>query len=166
MLSDLRRREVDRRTAAEYDWDCTPGKWLIYTLLLALPFPAVAVRPDPVNPIWRCKPSRRVKGVVPRLDLRDMPAVVPVLPDAQFSLPEAVGRLYDCTILSSNALRPLADAWCQLAMGNLLRAGSVVSPLRTIADANRAASTLDDDDASSVASTSSMAASSDSDSEP
>ena len=95
-----------------------------------------------------------------------MPAVLPVLPDAQFSLPEAVGRLYDCTILSSNALRLLADAWCQLAMGNLLRAGSVVSPLRTIADANRAASTLDDDDASSVASTSSMAASSDSDSEP
>ena len=159
--------EEVRAKAAEYQWDCTPGKWLIYTLLLALPFPAVAVRPDPVTPIWRCNPSRRIRGVVPRPDLRGMPAAVPVLPDAQFSLPEAVGRLYDCTILSSDALRPLADAWCQLSMSNLLRAGSVVSPLRAVADAKRALAGLDDDDdASSVASTSSMASSSDSDAEP
>ena len=130
-----------RRASQGYQWDCIPGKWLIYTLLLALPFPAVAVRPDPVNPIWRCELTgkRRVRGVVPKLDLRGMPESLPLLPAAQYSLPEAVGRLYDCTILSSDhdALRPLADAWCQLAMGNLLRVGSVVSPLRTAADAKR-----------------------------
>jgi hypothetical protein len=154
--------EAVRSAAIDYQWDCIPGKWLIYTLLLALPFPAVAVRPDPVNPIWRCDPSRRVKGTVPRPDLHGMPTAIPVLPDAQFLLPEAVGRLYDCTILSSDALRPLADAWCRLAMGNLLRAGSVVCPLRANADVKRAAEGFIDDDDSSVASTSSMVASSDS----
>ena len=67
-------------------------------------------------------------------------------------------------------------------MSNLLRAGSVVSPLSTIADAKRAVAGLDDDDvadakravagldddddASSVASTFSMASLSDSDAEP
>ena len=30
-----------------YLWDSTPGRWLMYTLLLAMPFPAVAVRPGP-----------------------------------------------------------------------------------------------------------------------
>ena len=158
--------EEVRRATQGYQWDCIPGKWLIYTLLLALPFPAVAVRPDPVNPIWRCDTKRRMRGVVPKLDLRGMPESVPVLPEVQYSLPEAVGRLYDNTILSSDALRPLADAWCQLAMRNLLRAGSVVSPLRTAADARRAIAGYDDDDASSVASTSSMVSSLGSDSEP
>ena len=103
---------------------------------------------------------------MPKLDLRGMPESVPVLPEAQYSLPEAVGRLYDCTILSSDALRPLADAWCQLAMCSLLRAGAVVSPLRTAADARRTVAGLDDDDASSVASTSSMISSMCSESEP
>ena len=50
---------------------------------------------------------------------------LPVLPEEQYSLPEAVGRLFDSTILSNlnDALRPgpLADAWCRLAEGNLLR---------------------------------------------
>ena len=125
--------EEVRRATQGYQWDCIPGKWLIYTLLLALPFPAVAVRPDPVYPIWRCELTgkRRVRGVVPKLDLRGMPESVSVPPEAQYSLPKAVGRLYYCTILSSDALRPLADAWCQLAMCSLLRAGAVVSPLRT-----------------------------------
>ena len=49
--------EEVRAKAAEYQWDSTPGKWLIYTLLLALPFPAVTVRPDPATPIWRCNPQ-------------------------------------------------------------------------------------------------------------
>jgi hypothetical protein len=30
----------------EYDWDCLPGRWLIYTILLAVPFPMKVVRPD------------------------------------------------------------------------------------------------------------------------
>ena len=48
-------------------------------------------------------------------------------------------------------------------------AGSVVSPLRAVADAKRAVAGLDDDNdvsSESVASTSSMASSSDSDAEP
>ena len=94
-----------------YDWDSVPGRWLIYMLLLALPFPAVAVRPDAEHPVWLCPPKRKRRGVVPERDLRGMPEVVPVLPDAQYSLPEAVGRLFDCTILSRDALRQLADAW-------------------------------------------------------
>ena len=30
-----------------YGWECEPGRWLVYAVFLALPFPAVAVRPDP-----------------------------------------------------------------------------------------------------------------------
>ena len=116
-----------------YDWNCTPGRWLIYTLLLALPFPEVAVRPDAQRPVWLCPPKRKYRGVVPERNLRGMPAVVPVLPDAQYALPEALGRLFDRTVLSRDALRPLADVWCRLAEGNLLRAGAVVRPLRKAA---------------------------------
>ena len=54
-------------------------------------------------------------------------AALPVLPEEQYSLPEAVERLPDSTILSNDALRPLADAWCRLSEGNLLRAGSTVN---------------------------------------
>ena len=117
-----------------YDWNCDPGRWLIYTLLLALPFPKMVVRPDPVSPIWLCPQKRRRKGVVPDRNLRGMPESIPQLPDAQYKLPEAMGQLYDCTILSSNSLRPLADMWCSMAKDNLLRAGTVVRRLRTAAD--------------------------------
>ena len=41
-----------RSATIGYQWDCEPGRWLIYTLLLALPFPAVAVRPDAQSPVW------------------------------------------------------------------------------------------------------------------
>jgi hypothetical protein len=41
-----------RETAPGYDWDCIPGRWLVYTLLLALPFSARVVRPNAVNPVW------------------------------------------------------------------------------------------------------------------
>ena len=44
-----------------------------------------------------------------------MPAIVPVLPDEQYSLPEAVGQLFDATILSNAAHRILADDWCRLS---------------------------------------------------
>jgi len=43
-----------REALRAYGWECEPGWWLIYTLLLALPFPAVAIRPDPRNPVWLC----------------------------------------------------------------------------------------------------------------
>jgi hypothetical protein len=114
--------------------DCVPGQWLIYTLLLALPFPAKVVRPDSASPGWLCPPKRKRHGVVPDRNLRGMPDDVPQLPDAQYSLPEAVGRLFDCTILSGDALRTPADMWCRLAMGNLLRAGAVVRPMRAAVD--------------------------------
>jgi hypothetical protein len=146
-----------------YDWDCVPGRWLIYTLLLALPFPAVAVRPDAEQPVWLCPPKRKRKGVAPERDLRGMPTVVPVLSDAQYSLPEAVGRLFDCTILSRDALRPLADAWCRLSVGNLLRAGAIIRPLRAAACARLALlveDALADDETGSAAG--SLAPSSDS----
>ena len=137
-----------------YNWNCVPGRWLIYTLLLAMPFPEVAVRPDAEQPVWLCPPKHKRKGVVPARDLHGMPAEVPVLPDEQYSLPEAVGRLFDRTILSRDALRPLADAWCRLSEGNLLRAGAAVRPLRAAAVARLALMGEDapvDDDAGSAA---------------
>ena len=119
-----------------YQWDCVPGQWITYTILLALPFPEKVVRPDAQNPIWK-RPStqkRKRNGVTPALNLHGMPTAVPDLPPEQYALPEALGRLYDCTILSSDSLRPLADSWCSLARGNLLRAGATVRPLRAAAD--------------------------------
>jgi hypothetical protein len=129
------------RTAVPgYDWNCVPGQWLIYTLLLALPFPARVVRPDVQNPIWFCKPKRQCKGKRRERDLTGMPELpLPVLSDAQFSLPELVGQMFDCTILPGDAMRPVADGWCRFAENKLLRAGQVVRPLRIAAETTRAA---------------------------
>ena len=161
-----------RAALVGYNWDCVPGQWLIYTLLLALPFPAKVVRPDTVSPVWLCPPKRKRHGVVPDRNLRGMPDDVPQLPDAQYSLPEAVGRLFDCTVLSGDALRTPADMWCRLAMGNLLRAGAVVRPMRAAVNqrlgaANGAAAAVADvDDAASNSSASSNESPPGSDSEP
>ena len=65
-------------------------------------------------------PKRKHRGVEPERDLHVMPVTAPVLPDEQYSLPEAVGCLFDSTVLSRDALRPLADSWCRLSEGNLL----------------------------------------------
>jgi hypothetical protein len=170
---------VDRvRDATErYDWDCVPGRWLMYTLLLALPFSERVVRPDVRSPIWLCKPKRRVKGIQRERDLLDMPDAVPNLPDAEYALPELVGQMFDRTILAGDALRPIADAWCRFALDGLYRVGRVVRPLRDAAERSRAAArvtaALDGDSedrltTSFVSSTDSDAGSgsSDSDSEP
>ena len=155
-----------RDAAPGYDWNCAPGRWLAYTLLLALPFPAKAVRPDGEHPVWFCKPKRRVKGVVRERDLTAIPTEMPELPDAQFLLRECVGRIYDAVVLSGDALRPLADAWCRYAQRNLFRAAAVVRPLRLAAEtaraAARAAGTLEDSEAEDR-STTSLRASTDSD---
>ena len=74
-----------------YDLKCDPGRWLVCTLLLALPFSERVVRPDAVHPVWLCKPKRRVKGVQQERDLTGMPTAVPALPDEQYLLPELVG---------------------------------------------------------------------------
>ena len=123
-----------------YDWNCVPGQWLMYTLLLALPFPARVVRPATQNPVWLCKPKRKLKGVPQERNLDGMPVLLPVLPDAHYSLPELVGNMYDMTILTGDAMRPVADAWCKFAQtrSNLLRVGSVVRPLRVAAETARA----------------------------
>ena len=133
---------VDRVRVAvpAYDWNCVPGQWLTYTLLLALPFPAQVARPDAQSPVWLCKPKRRVRGVQPERDLTGMPALpLPMHSDAQFSLPELVGQMYDCTILPGYVLRPAADAWCRFAENSLLCTGRVVRPLRVAAETVRAA---------------------------
>ena len=127
-----------RDAAAGYDWKCDPGRWLVYTLLLALPFSERVVRPDAGCPVWLCKPKRRVKGVQRERDLTGMPAAVPVLPDDQYSLPELVGAMFDRTILADDALRPVADVWCRHALNGLFRVGRVVRPLRDAAEKARA----------------------------
>jgi hypothetical protein len=96
-----------------YNWDCEPGRWLIYRLLLALPYPAKVVMPP-------------LQG-----------STSPVLPAAQYSLPLAMGRVFDATVLSNDALRPLADDWCRFSVRCLRAAGDVVCPLRSAAEANR-----------------------------
>lgn len=128
-----------RQAATGYDWDCTPGQWLIYTLLLALPFPAKVVRPDAADPVWKRK-LRQGR----QLDLRGAPdpAEVPVLSDSQCVLPEAMGRLFDCTVLARDALRPLADLWCRHAKACLLRIGGVVRPLVGRAEATQRTAAL------------------------
>ena len=65
--------------------------------------------------------------------------LVPALTYAEAALPEAVGHLFDCTILASDALRPLADLWCRRAKTCLLRIGGVVRPLVARAEAARLA---------------------------
>ena len=52
-----------------------------------------------MSPVWLCPPKRKQHGVVPNRNLRGMPDDS----DAQYSLPEAVGRLFDCTVLASDA---------------------------------------------------------------
>jgi hypothetical protein len=110
--------------------------------LLALSFPAKVpvLRPDADYPVWFCKPKRRVKGVVPGLDLTGMPAELPHLPHEQYDvLPELVGRLFDSEILSGDALRPLADEWCSFATRCPFRIARVVRPLRVAVETARAA---------------------------
>ncbi len=43
--------QLVRDAVPAYDWSCVPGRWLTYTLLLALPFPAKVVRPDAAQPV-------------------------------------------------------------------------------------------------------------------
>ena len=61
----------------------------------------------------------------------------PALSAAESSLPLAMGKLFDATVLSSDALRPLADEWCRRVVCSLRAAGSVVTPLRAAAEERR-----------------------------
>ena len=103
-----------KQAARGYDWHCMPGRWLTYCLLLALPFSERVVSPPPQS-------------------------ASPALPDSesQYSLPRAVGRLFDATVLTHDALRPLADDWCRRSVQALRAIGEVVCPLRTAAEERR-----------------------------
>jgi hypothetical protein len=92
-----------------------PVASVLYTLLLALPFYARVVHPDAVNLVWLCKPKNRVKGVQRQRNLTGMPAI-PLLSDDQYLLPELVGAKFDCTVLTGDALHPVANAWCRHAL--------------------------------------------------
>ena len=74
---------------------------------------------------------------------RTSAVAIPELADALYALPEALGHLFDTTVLSNDALRPLADAWCDLSYSNLLRVGKAIRPLREAA--NRRWATADND---------------------
>ena len=74
----------------------------------------MAVRPEVQGPVWLRRMRKQGERELPR-NVRGMPAVVPVLREEQYSLSEAVGRLFDSTILSNDALRPLTGAWCSLS---------------------------------------------------
>ena len=128
-----------REAVPVYDWECVPGRWLIYTLLLALPFSERVVCPDADSPMWLCAPKRRVKGVQRVRDLTGMPIVGPALPDDQYLLPKLVGAMFDRTVLAHDALRPVPDAGCRHALIGLFRVGRVVRPLRAVAERARAA---------------------------
>ena len=122
-MSDTRSAGVDhtaiydavdaaRQLVRDYDWDCLPGRWLTYCLLLAIPYTEKVVLPPPQS-------------------------ASPVLPETQYSLPRALGRVFDKTVLTHDALRPLADAWCRRSVRALRAAGDIVCPLRTAAEERR-----------------------------
>jgi hypothetical protein len=90
--------------------------------------------------VWQRKQSSRRA-----LNLRDMPILLPEIPDDQYRLPELVGRLFDVTVLSRDVLRPLADAWCSMAVSCLTRAGQTIRPMRAAAEKRRAAALIAND---------------------
>jgi len=95
-----------------------------------------------------------------------MPILLPEISDAQYRLPVLVGTMFDVTILSRDALRPLADSWCSMAQNCLLRIGKTIRPMRAQAERRRAQSVLaaaqaGPGDADSTASSSSSTVTSD-----
>ena len=148
-----------------YDWDCMPGRWLTYLLLLAMLFSAKVVRPTAA---WVGAPRRKYKGVTRDRDLSGMPAVLPVLPAVQFGVPELVGQMFDSVMLSSDVERPVADMWSRHTMQCLYDLGRVVRPLRVAAEvccaAARVAEARDLDDDRSTSSPMSSLSSLDSES--
>ncbi len=67
--------QLVRDAVPGYDWSCMPGRWLTYTLLLALPFPAKVVRPDAPQPVWFA--GRRT----PRCQCSTGPSILAVSPE-------------------------------------------------------------------------------------
>jgi hypothetical protein len=89
------------------------------------------------------RPTRKRNGVALQPELHSKPVEIPELSDTHYALPEALGHLFDATVLSNDALCSLADAWCDLSYSNLLRVGKAIRPLREAA--NRRWATADND---------------------
>ena len=66
--------------------------------------------------VWRREQSSRRDM---NLNLRDMPNLLPEIPADQYHLPELVGRSFDVTVLSRDALRPLRPPQQPTASGTL-----------------------------------------------
>jgi hypothetical protein len=130
---------------AGYEWDCLPGRWLQYLLILAMPYSERAVKPTDDGLSWthvqlikRRQHKRQKLGEIETVRADRMPVEAPHLAEAQYHLPDLVGRLYDSILLPANALRPLANAWIHWSRKQLLAVGEVVSPLRLAAERKRA----------------------------
>ena len=60
--------------------------------------------------LWLCKQKRKAKGVRRERDLSGMPeSPLPVLPDAQFSLPELVGLMFNVALFCGVMLFDLSQ---------------------------------------------------------
>lgn len=130
---------------AGYQWDCLPGRWLQYLLILAMPYSERVVKPTDDGLSWthaqlikRRQNKRQKLGQIEIVRPDRTPVEAPHLAEAQYHLPELVGRLYDSILLPANALRPLANAWIHWSRRQILAVGEVVSPLRLAAERKRA----------------------------
>jgi hypothetical protein len=136
-----------------YQWECIPGRWLTYMLILALPFPRSAVRP-PETAFLRKRVVPKLKTARQRAEERAraangendgtprVPVALPVpatLPDTQYRLPEAFGALMDAAVLPKGDLRRTADVWLVWSKRRLMTIGRVTRPLRRRAEAAREA---------------------------
>jgi hypothetical protein len=106
--------------AATYNWVCMPGN-------LSTAAPGADL--TPTGRLRRRKPP----AVVDTNPIE----LVPPLPEEQFSLPEAFGRLMDVTLLPNNALRRVANSWTRWSNQQLFQLGSVVRPLRSVKEKER-----------------------------
>ncbi len=68
--------------------------------------------------------------------------LVPPLPDVQYSLPEAFGRLMEATLLPNNALRRTSNSWTRWSNQQLFKLGNVVRPLRAVKERERYAAAI------------------------
>jgi hypothetical protein len=137
-----------------YNWECLPGRWLQYLLVLAMPYSERVVRPTTDGMPWmnlplvKRKQSKRQKlGQIEIIRPDRAPITAPLLDDIQYKLPLRVGKLFDSTLLPNNALRPMANVWIHWSRRQLLEIGKVVSPLRLVAERERATQLADENTA-------------------
>jgi hypothetical protein len=113
-------------------WDSLPGRWLTYLTVLAQPFPAKVVKPDATVP-WRRVAKRRSAADTAAAEPAEA-VPVEVLPDAVYTLPVAMGKLFDAIVLPNNDKRPLANEWVRWAHKALTAIGDTIRPMRSNAE--------------------------------